>query len=231
MRSSRPLSTGGAGFIGSTVIRHLLVNTVHVVAHVDKLTYAGNLDSLAGAVGSDRYSFHQLDICNQESTTKLFSEFQPDLAMHLAAEFMWTDRSTVHPISSRRILSPPTAFWRLLVPTGKQCTPRAGLTFASTTSRLMKCTAMGGKQAPMAQVQRPLILRTSWIFGVQGKNFGKTMLKMGNERVEVRVVADQRGCPTSTTGIAACLWKLTARYQKAGDLHYHFARQPVTGMA
>lgn len=84
--SSRILITGGAGFIGSAVIRHLLANTVHVVANVDKLTYAGNLESIADAASSGRYSFHHLDICDQQAMQGVFAAFQPDIVMHLAAE-------------------------------------------------------------------------------------------------------------------------------------------------
>ncbi len=78
--------TGGAGFIGSAVIRHLITNTPHIVANVDKLTYAGNLESLANAPGSRRYGFHKLDICDQGALENLLSDFQPDVVMHLAAE-------------------------------------------------------------------------------------------------------------------------------------------------
>lgn len=80
------LVTGGAGFIGSAVIRHLVENTNHVVANVDKLTYAGNLDSVATVSSSDRYSFYQVDICDRAGLDKVFAEFQPDAVMHLAAE-------------------------------------------------------------------------------------------------------------------------------------------------
>ncbi|RRW30796.1 dTDP-glucose 4,6-dehydratase [Ectopseudomonas oleovorans] len=80
------LVTGGAGFIGSAVIRHLIKNTGHVVASVDKLTYAGNLDSVATVSSSDRYRFYQVDICDRGGVDKVFAEFQPDAVMHLAAE-------------------------------------------------------------------------------------------------------------------------------------------------
>lgn len=80
------LVTGGAGFIGSAVIRHLVENTKHAVANIDKLTYAGNLESIATVSSSDRYRFYQVDICDRAGLDKVFSEFQPDAVMHLAAE-------------------------------------------------------------------------------------------------------------------------------------------------
>ncbi len=80
------LITGGAGFIGSAVIRHIIEHTDHQVLNVDKLTYAGNLESLKSVSDSPRYQFSQTDICDHATMTKLFSSFQPDIVMHLAAE-------------------------------------------------------------------------------------------------------------------------------------------------
>jgi len=80
------LVTGGAGFIGSAVIRHLINETEHHVLNVDKLTYAGNLESLISVSDHPRYQFTQTDICDHVSLTRLFLEFQPDMVMHLAAE-------------------------------------------------------------------------------------------------------------------------------------------------
>lgn len=80
------LVTGGAGFIGSAVIRHLISDTQHDVVNVDKLTYAGNLDSLVGVVDSGRYRFEQVDICDSAAVNAVFTKHQPDLVMHLAAE-------------------------------------------------------------------------------------------------------------------------------------------------
>jgi dTDP-glucose 4,6-dehydratase len=78
--------TGGAGFIGSALIRHILDHSKDIVINVDKLTYAGNLDSLAVVSGSDRYHFEQVDVCNRLELKRLFAQHQPDVVMHLAAE-------------------------------------------------------------------------------------------------------------------------------------------------
>ncbi|MCG9482971.1 dTDP-glucose 4,6-dehydratase [Acinetobacter pittii] len=80
------LVTGGAGFIGSAVIRHIINNTLNQVLNIDKLTYAGNLESLAEIDQSDRYEFQQIDICDELALTNAFEQFQPDFVMHLAAE-------------------------------------------------------------------------------------------------------------------------------------------------
>lgn len=78
--------TGGAGFIGSAVIRHIIRNTKHNVLNVDKLTYAGNLESLASIADDPRYQFSQTDICDKPTICKLVNDFAPDIVMHLAAE-------------------------------------------------------------------------------------------------------------------------------------------------
>ena len=80
------LVTGGAGFIGSAVVRHIIENTRDEVRVVDCLTYAGNLESLAPVAGSERYSFSQTDITDAAAVAVQFSEFRPDIVMHLAAE-------------------------------------------------------------------------------------------------------------------------------------------------
>ena len=78
--------TGGAGFIGSALIRHLIGNTPHDVLNLDKLTYAGNLSSLKTIEESSRYSFAQVDICDAEAVSRTVKDFGPDAIMHLAAE-------------------------------------------------------------------------------------------------------------------------------------------------
>ena len=80
------LVTGGAGFIGSALIRFLISEKSVSVLNVDKLTYAGNLQSLASINDSERYQFSQTDICDAEKISELMNSFQPDIIMHLAAE-------------------------------------------------------------------------------------------------------------------------------------------------
>lgn len=80
------LVTGGAGFIGSAVIRHIIHNTDDEVLNIDKLTYAGNLESLKEIDQNPRYTFQQIDICDKEALEKAFNSFKPNLVMHLAAE-------------------------------------------------------------------------------------------------------------------------------------------------
>ncbi len=90
------LVTGGAGFIGSALIRYLIGHTQEQVVNLDKLTYAGNLASLAEVADHPRYAFERVDICDRPALDRLFAEHQPDAVMHLAAE-SHVDRSISGP--------------------------------------------------------------------------------------------------------------------------------------
>ncbi|MEZ8879484.1 dTDP-glucose 4,6-dehydratase [Vibrio lentus] len=90
------LVTGGAGFIGSAVIRHIINNSSDSVVNVDKLTYAGNLESLHEVASTDRYQFEKVDICDHGELNRVFAKHQPDAVMHLAAE-SHVDRSITGP--------------------------------------------------------------------------------------------------------------------------------------
>lgn len=90
------LVTGGAGFIGSAVVRHIIDNTKDSVVNLDKLTYAGNLESLLSVSIDSRYTFEQVDICNSTELNRVFKQHQPDAVMHLAAE-SHVDRSITGP--------------------------------------------------------------------------------------------------------------------------------------
>lgn len=91
------LITGGAGFIGSAVIRHLINHTANNVINIDKLTYASNLESLKEVSESERYTFEQIDICDAAELTRIFNLHKPDAVMHLAAE-SHVDRSINGPL-------------------------------------------------------------------------------------------------------------------------------------
>jgi len=113
--------TGGAGFIGSAVIRHLLGNTGTRVVNIDKLTYAANLDSIPGANQSPDYSFERTDICNGPALRSLFEKYQPDAVMNLAAE-SHVDRSIDGPgdfiqtnvVGTFTLLQECLGYWRRL---------------------------------------------------------------------------------------------------------------------
>lgn len=88
---------------------------------------------------------------------------------------------------------------------------------------------LAGEQTLIDTLPQHLILRTSWVFGSHGNNFVKTMLRLGRERDELSIVADQRGCPTAAASIARALWSLVTQYQDRGELKwglYHYAGMP-----
>ena len=115
------LVTGGAGFIGSAVVRHLLADTTHRVINLDKLTYAGNLHSLPGAATNPRYVFEQVDICDSAALARVVAEHSPTAVMHLAAE-SHVDRSIDGPdafiqtnlVGTYCLLEAARAYWNQL---------------------------------------------------------------------------------------------------------------------
>ncbi|HFQ5337106.1 TPA: dTDP-glucose 4,6-dehydratase [Vibrio vulnificus] len=115
------LVTGGAGFIGSAVIRHIINHTQDSVVNLDKLTYAGNLESLSDVAESSRYVFEQVDICDRAELDRVFAQHKPDAVMHLAAE-SHVDRSIDGPaafietniIGTYNLLEAARAYWLTL---------------------------------------------------------------------------------------------------------------------
>ncbi|EKO3628609.1 dTDP-glucose 4,6-dehydratase [Vibrio metschnikovii] len=120
------LITGGAGFIGSAVVRYIIQHTQHSVINVDKLTYAGNLSSLKDIDDDPRYQFEQVDICDREQVDRVFHQYQPTVVMHLAAE-SHVDRSIDGPaafietniMGTYHLLEAARCYWNQLDDTAK----------------------------------------------------------------------------------------------------------------
>src|SRR6266487_532876 len=126
----RLLISGGAGFIGTAVIQHVIQHTPHTVVNVDKLTYAGNLESLSPVSGDPRYVLEQADIADRARMDRILAEHQPDVIMHLAAE-SHVDRSIESPgdfiqtniVGTYALLEAARAYWQAL-PHGRRVTFR-----------------------------------------------------------------------------------------------------------
>ncbi|KUJ72476.1 dTDP-glucose 4,6-dehydratase [Thiomicrospira sp. WB1] len=128
MNSKTFLITGGAGFIGSALVRHIIKHTPHTVINVDKITYAGNLQSLSPIEKSERYHFAQVDICDSKAVADLFQHFCPDVVMHLAAE-SHVDRSIEGPsafietniVGTYTLLEQARTYWESLGEPKRSC--------------------------------------------------------------------------------------------------------------
>lgn len=185
----------------------------------------------------------ELDITNAQQVAALVERLQPQLIINAAA-YTAVDKAENEPerawvVNRDGIAHLALVAERLGIPVfhistdyvfaGDACEPYRETDPVGPVG-VYGASKLGGEQALAANCSRHIILRTSWVFGAHGNNFVKTMLRLGREREELAVVADQHGCPTSAASIARALWALAVEYRDRGLLQwglYHFSGTPA----
>ncbi|MFZ3153174.1 dTDP-4-dehydrorhamnose reductase [Pseudomonas sp.] len=185
----------------------------------------------------------ELDIADAAQVTAVVERVQPQLIINAAA-YTAVDRAESEPERAYAVNRDGVAYLavaaeRLGVPllhistdyvfAGDATTPYDEQD-ATAPSGVYGASKLAGELALATGCSRYMILRTSWVFGAHGNNFVKTMLRLGRERDELSVVADQQGCPTSAASIARALWTLAQQYHDSGALQwglYHYSGMPA----
>lgn len=215
------LITGAAGQVGSELV---------------KLAPAG-----FDVVG---YNSSELDITNAQQVQQIVTEQSPALIINAAAytavDKAESDAERAYAVNETGVKNLVEAALSLGIPVFHISTDYV---FDGTATEPYKETdpvgptgiygasKLAGEQALANSGVKHIILRTSWVFGAEGNNFVKTMLRLGKERDTLGVVADQHGCPTSAASIANVLWQLAQKYTEEGELPwgiYHFSNAPAT---
>lgn len=186
----------------------------------------------------------ELDITNISLTNKIISKLCPDLIINAAA-FTAVDKAESDPqrafdVNEKGVINLANMAKQVQCPLfhistdyvfdGKSKIPYKETHFTSPLGVYGK-SKLAGEMALKNNLQKYIIIRTSWVFGSEGSNFVKTMLKLGKERENLGVVSDQYGCPTSSASIAHTLWSLVEKYQQNKSLPwgiYHFSNSPKT---
>jgi dTDP-4-dehydrorhamnose reductase len=184
-----------------------------------------------------------LDIANYQQALRVIEECRPQLIINAAA-YTAVDKAESEPeralaVNRDGVANLAVIAERLGIPVFHISTDYVFAGDASAPYReddptgptgVYGVSKLEGEQALAAHCTRHIILRTSWVFGSHGNNFVKTMLRLGRERDELGVVADQHGCPTSAASIARALWALAERYRAQGALQwglYHYSGAPA----
>lgn len=186
---------------------------------------------------------NELDITNQQQVTAVIAQYKPDLIINAAAytavDKAESDSDNAYAINQQAVAWLAQAAKQADIPffhistdyvfDGESTTPYKETDPVNPQS-VYGMSKLAGEQVLAATHNKHIILRTSWVFGAEGNNFVKTMLRLGKERDELSVVADQRGCPTSAASIAKILWQLVEKYQQQGSLPwgiYNFTNYPA----
>ena len=186
---------------------------------------------------------NELDITNQQQVTAVMAQYKPDLIINAAAytavDKAESDIETAFAVNEKAVALLAQAAYDADIPLfhistdyvfdGQASTPYKETDTVNPQS-VYGASKLAGEQALERTHAKHIILRTSWVFGATGNNFVKTMLRLGKEREELSVVADQYGCPTSARSIAEVLWQLAEKYVSDGALPwgvYHFSNSPA----
>jgi dTDP-4-dehydrorhamnose reductase len=189
------------------------------------------------------FSSAELDITDYQSVQQLVAEEAPDLIINAAAytavDKAESDVEQARAVNEMGIKNLAEAAASLKIPVFHISTDyvfdgQSPVPYKETDSvapeGVYGATKLAGEQVLANSGINHIILRTSWVFGAEGNNFVKTMLRLGKERDTLGVVADQQGCPTSAASIAKVLWLMAQRYIKTGTLEwgiYHFSNAPA----
>ncbi len=186
---------------------------------------------------------NELDITNQQQVTALIAQYKPDLIINAAAytavDKAESDSDNAYAVNQQAVAWLAQAAKQADIPLfhistdyvfdGESTTPYKETDPVNPQS-VYGMSKLAGEQVLAATHNKHIILRTSWVFGAEGNNFVKTMLRLGKERDELSVVADQHGCPTSASSIAKALWQLAEKYKTERTLPwgiYHFSNSPA----
>lgn len=188
-------------------------------------------------------SSSELDITNQQQVTAAIVQYKPDFIINAAAytavDKAESDIETAFAVNEKAVALLAQAAHEANIPLfhistdyvfDGQATRPYKETDSVSPQSVYGASKLAGEQALAAIHNKHIILRTSWVFGATGNNFVKTMLRLGKERGELSVVADQYGCPTSARSIAEVLWQLAQKYMVEVDLPwgvYHFSNSPA----
>ena len=190
------------------------------------------------------YNSSELDITNAHQVQQIVAEQAPALIINAAAytavDKAESDAERAYAVNETGVKNLAEAALSLGIPVFHISTDYV---FDGTATEPYKETdpvgptgvygasKLAGEQTLIRIGVKHIILRTSWVFGAEGNNFVKTMLRLGKERDTLGVVADQHGCPTSAASIANVLWQLAQKYTEEGELPwgiYHFSNAPAT---
>ena len=186
---------------------------------------------------------NELDITNQQQVTAVIAQYKPDLIINAAAytavDKAESDSDNAYAVNQQAVAWLAQAAKQADIPffhistdyvfDGESTTPYKETDPVNPQS-VYGMSKLAGEQVLAATHNKHIILRTSWVFGAEGNNFVKTMLRLGKERDELSVVADQHGCPTSARSIAEVLWQLAEKYMSERALPwgiYHFSNSPA----